>query len=182
MQLKSITTTSESFVLTDIFETPHSNISITCQTILLSASSNTSIMLFFKHVHAHRRRTTVRNRYQKKDSVFRIFYKSKFIVSVLLVLSFLILAVLPTLVQCFYVMSGHGIVHDLLSYSTVLYTLSDTVDGLIYIFIKPCVRKLLTDKINVLRGFCTLQLQKTFYSGLFVISFIGQPRISETRC
>ena len=100
----------------------------------------TYAIMFIKHVKPQRRFN------RSTSSIITIFVNSQFFVSVLIIASYLVLTVLPALMQSF--------MADLYEYGWVskYYTrhslcFSTTVDPLIYIFLQKKVRKLFFQKV-----------------------------------
>ena len=87
-----------------------------------------------------------RNTNARESSLFKIFINSRFFVSVLLITSFLLLAVFPYLICSFMFLTGIILSKQIILCTIVLYRLSDFIDAIIYIFLQPHVRKLLLQK------------------------------------
>ena len=80
-------------------------------------------------------------------SLFRIFRESHFINSLLLICNFLFLAVFPSLIVSFSSINHINLTRKFHFYVNISYTLSDTADGIIYIFASPSVRNILSRKV-----------------------------------
>lgn len=85
----------------------------------------------------------------RQDSMFTIFRKSRFHTSIFLITSFLVLTVIPGLINSILHMSGHIRPESFVLYFTVSLHLSLTSNALIYIFLQGSVRKLLLEKLQV---------------------------------
>ena len=107
--------------------------------------------IFLKHSSACKRRHEV--------SLFRIFRNSHFFVSVLLVKTFFLLAVLPNIIQTSLKIAGIVFSETFILYTSISFTVSDTADGIIYIFMQKSVRKLLFQRIY---SFCSNILKYNF--------------------
>ena len=82
------------------------------------------------------------------SSLFNIFINSRFFVSLLLISSFLLLTVIPTLIRSFMFLTGNRISKQIYLYVNVSARLSDFIDAIIYIFLQPDIRKLLLIKLS----------------------------------
>lgn len=88
------------------------------------------------------------NNYQ---SIFKIFRQSKFFISVLLIVSFIIFIVVPDLLNAFMFVDDMHPPYELMVTFLLFNSMSDLVDGYIYIFIQGYVRKLLWKKLRKIR-------------------------------
>ena len=112
-------------------------VSAFCLLFFLFASTSYIIMFY---VFVRSRRSTCQDQQQ---SVFKMFTRSKFYIAIVLISTFLLLAVIPRLLYCFI----HQ--HDSEPYKIIKYILyivasiSDTTDAFIYIFFYTPVQKLM---------------------------------------
>ena len=94
-------------------------------------------------------------------SSITIFRRSKFFVAVLLVTSFLILLVLPNLLRTICTMSNCGLVPEnggFNFYFSISVSISDSVDGLIYVMFYAPVRNVFRRKLNAVLRFCNQKI------------------------
>ena len=108
-------------------------------------------IMFKKFLHSRRSLVSSEDP-THKVSAWQTFRKSKFFICVLLVSSFLVFSSLPTLIQKLRTLitgTPHNQAPIFLRYVNISLLLSDTADGLIYVFLKPDVRKLLKKKMSV---------------------------------
>ena len=114
-------------------------------------SSITYCVMFMKYLKSKRI-------FQQPDSTSlsarKIFLRSRFFISVLLISSFLVLTVIPTLVCNIWALtSPHTFrmtnepARIFMIYTNVSIRLTHTIDAVIYIFLQPRVRRLLIQKI-----------------------------------
>ena len=82
------------------------------------------------------------------NSIFKIFRKSNFYITVLLILSFLIFMVLPNMVYLFYGVVGGHKSKTLDEALLILYNISYLLDAWIYIFAQQSVRNLFYRKLR----------------------------------
>ena len=87
-------------------------------------------------------------------SAWRAFQSSKFFISVLLVGSFLFLWVVPTLIVNFTELTNRNksLPDSLIHYVNISYVLSDLVDGLIYVFLRPLIQKQIRKRFSTTRS------------------------------
>ena len=115
-------------------------------TFLFFALSSYSFM--FRRYFNSRRRFPHPKSNGAEKSIIYIFRNSRFFVSILVISSFLILMVIPSLIQSF----SHITKTTLPEYLTlVIYisiVLSDTADGIIYVFMQESVRKFLFQRLS----------------------------------
>lgn len=116
---------------------------------LLFALFSYSIM-FQRFSHSRRRfsQACVANNCHKQ-TLLQIFRHSKFFVSILVITSFLLLMVIPSLIHSLSKMSGYDMPQKVVFFTFISVTLSDTADGLIYIFLQKSVRSLLFSESGV---------------------------------
>ena len=99
-------------------------------------------------------------------SVWQAFRSSKFFTSVLLVSSFLVFWVTPTLLANITgLLRGVGVNERLKNYVNISYLASDLIDGVIYVFLRPSVQR---------------ELKKKFSTTTQVIRYGRSSRCSET--
>lgn len=93
---------------------------------------------------------TERNKYPR-SSMFTIFVKSRFFVSIVLIGGYLVLTVFPNLARAIIWLNSNsaGLEYAMSMYFHFSTRLSQTVDGLIYIFLKKTVRYLLWKKLGL---------------------------------
>ena len=84
--------------------------------------------------------------------MFRTFMKSNFYISILLISSFLILTVLPNLINSYFY--SKPLAWILYQYTVPLIYLSDTVDNIIYVLLYKPVRNVVKEKLLSLRNIC----------------------------
>ena len=119
---------------------------VLCSTFLILALV-TYIVMFFKFVQS-RRLTMPRNPDATQETFFHIFVNSRFFISVMLISSCIILAVIPVVIRSFYTMTN--LPTYLIIYINISLMLSDTADAVIYIFMDRKVRKILWQKCSML--------------------------------
>ena len=103
--------------------------------ILLAVSSY--LFIFRKY-----KRSVDRNsRTSRKDSSLVVFYKSRFYLPVLLILTFIIFIIVPDMAYMFLMTLQKKTSDSLLSICVISYSLSNIIDGLLYIFLQPKIRK-----------------------------------------
>ena len=107
------------------------------------------IIMFLKFADS-RRVTMQTDPDAPRQSLFRIFLNSRFFVSIILVMSYLIFMIIPSLIRVFYYIADVHMPDILFEYINISVTLSDTADGIIYIFMDRSVRKLLVKKVSSL--------------------------------
>ena len=106
--------------------------------------------IFYKYKETRRAPLIAGTRYQqKKESYFRIFRRSRFYISVLIILNFLVFMVIPDLIYLFVgIIYGHAT--ETLSISCwISYAVSNLLDLWIYTFLQVSVRKLLLRKLKI---------------------------------
>ena len=86
------------------------------------------------------------NMRRKSFTLFNLFIRSKFLVSVVLILTYLILTVIPTLVRTVFYLAGYRLPYSFSFWYFVSTRISDTLDGIIYTFLQKRVRHLLKQK------------------------------------
>jgi hypothetical protein len=89
-----------------------------------------------------------RNTNAPQSSLFNIFINSRFFVSVLLIGSCMLLAVIPELILLILKLASIPLPSQFNLYKHVSFRLSDFIDAIIYIFLQPDVRKLLLTKLS----------------------------------
>ena len=83
-----------------------------------------------------------------EEPLLHIYLSSRFYVSVMLILSYLILMIIPSLIRAFYNITDVTMPALLALYIDISVTLCDTADGMIYIFMIPTVRNNLLKKVS----------------------------------
>lgn len=104
--------------------------------------------IFRKFSRSHRRITSSTPRKHKQDSSFQIFIHSRFLITALLILSFVLFTFIPDMIFTYYAFTHHHISYQLEAVCYILFAISDLSDAIIYIFIKNEVRKLLLQKLS----------------------------------
>ena len=89
---------------------------------------------------------TRKTQHRKVTTVMTVFCKSRFIVSVLIIFSFLIFILVPDLVYLFFGIVGNNKTDCLIDYYWISYAVANMVDAFIYIFLTPSVNSLLCKK------------------------------------
>ena len=102
--------------------------------------------MFFKFVQS-RCLTMPRNHDLQQETLFRIFVNSYFFISVMLISSYIILAVIPVLIRSF--SSTIEMPISLILYTDISLMLSDTADAVIYFFMDIEVKKILWQKCSM---------------------------------
>lgn len=102
--------------------------------------------IFCKFSQSHKRITAPRK--QKQDSSIKIFIKSRFLITALLIVSFILFTFIPDMIFTYYAFTHHHISYQLEAICYILFAISDLSDAIIYIFIKHEVRKLLLQKLS----------------------------------
>ena len=106
----------------------------------------TYIVMFFKFVQS-RRLTMPRNPDAPQETVFHIFVNSRFFISVMLISSYIILAVIPLVIRSFY--TTNNLPTYLNIYVNISLMLSDSADAVIYIFMDRTIRKIWRQKFSM---------------------------------
>ena len=106
----------------------------------------TYIVMFFKFVQS-RRLTMPRDTDAPQETLFHIFVNSRFFISVMLISSYIILAVIPIVIRSLYAINN--LPTYLHIYTIISITLSDTADAVIYIFMDRQVRKFLWQNVSM---------------------------------
>ena len=132
-------------------------INATLCSIYLVFSTLTYIVIFKKYVRSKRtiqRSSGRRDQRQYQLSAWKIFAKSQFFISVLLIGSFLMFAVIPRLMRTiwYYHFKKHLTYDAIKQFYMISSRISFTVDGVIYIFLQKPIRNLLCRKLR--RVFC----------------------------
>ena len=86
---------------------------------------------------------------KKNVNAFTVFRNSKFFVSVLIILTFLLFMVIPDLVYLFVGTIGGNESPVLLTACWISYAISNIADACIYIFLQPAVRRSLWKKLKL---------------------------------
>lgn len=84
-------------------------------------------------------------------NAFIVFHKSRFYLSVLIVLTFVLLIIIPDLTYLFLSLRDKQS-KTLLAACVISYSLSNIVDGLLYIFCQPDIRREMKRRLSVMRG------------------------------
>ena len=103
------------------------------------------------------------------SSIVVIFSQSRFFISVLLVASYLLLSVIPYLMNTVWFLVDHKGSKSFKIYPQISRRVSHTVDSVIYIFIQPPVRKMLLRICH-----CGNQVQSTQHNNTLTASCIYQ--------
>ena len=132
--------------------------------IYLPTASNSFFVIFatFSYIAMFSRfRASCRDSLSVRISSITIFRRSKFFVAVLLVTSFLILLVLPNLLRTICTMSSCRLVPEnggFNFYFSISVSISDSVDGLIYVMFYAPVRNVFRRKLNAVLRFCNQKI------------------------
>lgn len=111
---------------------------------------------------------------------YSLFFKSRFLVSVFLISSFLLFSVIPGLIYACFEITGNRVPDKLLIYIYISFKVSDAAEAVIYIFLQRAVKKLLLEKIHILKRYCSGNKEKKKPSDMLVLyrlswlSFIRQ--------
>lgn len=120
-------------------------------------------LMFLNHArskrHTARKRSTV-----APPSLYSIFTKSRFFISALLVLTYLVLTVIPSLTRAVYLIGGYKVPYPLTFAYLVSTRVSYTVDGVIYTFLQKCIRELLREKFVCTQEESESEMQTETYS------------------
>ena len=103
----------------------------------------TYCVMFRKLVHSQRYFARRRNEKIPQVSLLKIFINSRFFISGLLVSSYLILTVIPSLTRSIHYIAGYKVPYSLTLFYLISTRLSYTVDGIIYTFLQKSIRDLL---------------------------------------
>ena len=96
----------------------------------------------------HYTHTSIKHHTQTpKQSTFEIFRNSRFYVSGLLILNFLVFVVVTDVIYLFCVVIGGSTSHVLIYSIWILNNVSYLCDAVIYVFLQPLVRKMLWRKV-----------------------------------
>ena len=106
--------------------------------------------MFYVFASSRRNISAPRDNYAQQQTLFHIFKQSHFGMSLLLISSYLILLVIPSLIKPFYYITQTTQPPEYRLYQSISVRLSDTADAMIYVFISPAARKLLLQKISSL--------------------------------
>ena len=124
------------------------------------------LIMFLKYIKSRRSSMSTH------QSKFFLFRTSKFYVSLLLITSFIILSVIPSLI-----MSSSPIDESLNNnylYLEITSVLSDTVDGVIYVLLYAPVRTILKMKVISIYNWCT---SRRLQDGASVIATQSVPHV-----
>lgn len=109
----------------------------------------TYVTLFLKYYNSKLRLARFNNN-EDGNSLIQTFRKSRFFITALLVGNYLLLTVLPTLVEYVWYMTYYDVLHlhIVIGVSVFGSRLSKTLEAFVYIFLQTSVRNLLTQKIK----------------------------------
>ena len=112
-------------------------------------------IMFWKYASSRRKISLARNPGAHQESLFRIFRNSRFFMSMILITSSLVLAVIPTLIYALMKITNNKIALTFSQFHNFCSMLSDTADGIIYIMLQPSVRTLIHQKLHSVLRHCT---------------------------
>lgn len=116
--------------------------------IFLAFTIFTYSVLFYKYV-VSRRQFSMNSNENHRRTIKSAITNSKFFVSIMLISTFLLFMVIPASVATFYyIVAGTMPSMSYIYYLNISVLLSDTADGLIYVFLLPSVRKFLLQIIT----------------------------------
>lgn len=95
---------------------------------------------------------------RKQGSSIKLFIRSRFLITALLIASFLLFTFIPDMIFTYYAFTHKDISYHLEAVCYILFSISDLSDGVIYIFILNKVRKKL---LIQLRKFCIICFSST---------------------
>lgn len=121
----------------------------------------TYVIMFKKFVRSRRSVSTI----SINSSGFQLFQTSKFYISVLIITSFLLLAVIPNILTSICTYFEIEYTTGVFVYVSISESLSDTADGVIYVFMYKPVRAILTKKTNSIAMWCAQRFHQTFRPG-----------------
>lgn len=141
---------SEYFYLRDL----HKYFYIPFDSIFVVSAVVTYSLIFHRHKKAVRRRATMKDEsVHRKRTTMEIFRNSKFHVPSMLIVTFILFVAIPDLVYLLLVMIfSHDETDTLLTGIRITQSLSYLIDGIIYIFFSPSIRKLLSGKKRLRRN------------------------------
>lgn len=115
----------------------------------------TYVVLFMKYKKSRQfqEKQVGTNRINKENSSAQLFRKSRFIVSVYLIGTFLVFTIVPDLTYLFVGIINNNKTDLLLEVCNISFAISNMADALIYIFVQTSIRKLLYDKAGCLLKF-----------------------------
>lgn len=111
--------------------------------IFITASISTFGFIFYRYVEARQAPIGGRIDSQNKVSLFRTFTNSKFFISCLLIVNFLLLKVIPDLIYTFYGVASEHNSYELLITTIILASIADLIDVFIYVLMQERVKRLL---------------------------------------
>ena len=126
----------------------HYTLTLLLTLFLIFAIGSYSLM-FSKFLSSSR---TTSSRRRSQNTIFYTFRHSRFFISVLLVVSYLLLMVIPNLVATTLSMAGITIPQAIYDCINVCSILSDTADGFIYVFLQTSVKRLLFRQTTLRRS------------------------------
>lgn len=109
-----------------------------------------------------RRRQTVYQQ-RKETTDFEAFCRSRFIVPVALVLTFILFMLIPDLIYLFYGIIGNNKSETLSSLCWVSYAFSNILDGVIYVFMQTPVKNMIREKFERLLNFKKMKGREKYY-------------------
>lgn len=103
--------------------------------------------IFARFQRTRKRSMLCANRLNRKQNSWKIFRRSRFYVSVLLIATFIIFTIIPDFMWMFkFVGTKHSVSEFLM---TIMYAVSYLVDGIIYIFMDEKIKKILMSKLPI---------------------------------
>ena len=90
----------------------------------------------------------------RQNSIFIVFYKSQFYISVLLILTFLLFIIIPDLTYLFDMSIQNKKSKTLLSACAILYSIANIMNGCLYIFLQPNIKGQLWKKFHIRKTGC----------------------------
>ena len=111
----------------------------------------TYVFIFKKYMRAQEAPSQIERGGSKRHGLgaFKIFCKSRFFIVVLLISSFILFIIVPDMILLSNTIKENKFSSTVLSACFISYAISDFIDGILYVFIQPSVRKLLKKKLHI---------------------------------
>lgn len=127
-------------------------VAITLNLVFIALAISTYSYMFYTHIRSQRYFTDIDD-VTSHVTAFSIFRRTKFFVSILIIISFIVFTVLPDLIFGIHGVRTNNkhISYAFRVYLLISFSLSDTVDSVIYIFLQKSVRDVLFTKLECFR-------------------------------
>lgn len=116
-----------------------------------------------------------------KNEGVHMVRKTRFLVAIFLITSFILFMLIPDLVYLFYGVLGGNLSKTLLAVCWISYAISNLADGFIYIFLQPSIRRLLRIKLCCSKDVLPSSIRSKSHLGIPASSFISSFKTSRRR-